>query len=941
MKGLVLHSRLLMVLAFSALVSGPLIAQEAFHVELGRDGETLGDMRPVFLEFESRPLPAISPAEVARRYRQLFDRSDDPGVRIDALNRLNNIRDRAGEDIGFNDQQELRIYKEALESYEQILARGTFSGQMDELYYQMAKAHALTGENQRSIQRLQQLIGFYPDSELAPEARFRIAEAAFSAQDYGRAESGYRQLAIAGGDHKLATKARYMLGWSQFKQGPAAWNRAANTFMELLRQQLKLDSRPVTLPELVKDTVEDSFRILAVMAARSDNADTLAGWIADAPAAEHWHYLLYDRLADLHAFEQNYEQAVAVNRAFVSAYPEHSVTPDFIAQSVSFWQLAGAQNEARRERADYLARYKSETGYSTLNESQQTTWKAYSRFLADYFYASAAAAEKDARHGQARDNWVKAAGYYEGLAEHTDAAGNLHQLAGDAWLQAGQARQALMNFRLSAYEYRHEGSVEAGWAAITLLRDALASAAESNLKQALENLSQEEQRFSITFAQDPRLSGLRAELANRWYQLANYDRALAYASATLDAANAGAEERYAAWLVTARIKQGAGEFAAEERAWRQALALVAGEPELSSRADQEQPLKVRLATAIYRQGEQASDAGDVTRAVAHFQRVTGVLPGSEIAIRARFDAANTLLKDSRWLAAINELNRFRADFPAHALADDISAKLVMAYRESEQPVKAADELLAESERASDPWPLKLQAATLLHHAGTIEARDAIYREWLAIADAPQSASEHLQQQTMRQRLIRSGSEGDALRRRLVAQEDASQWHSEETLVWAGEAALKLGKDAAQEFADIELTHPLETALVRKQQTLEQAQRYFLQAESFAGDQLRSEVLYRRAELYRGLAADLMNSEVPSELNELEAMQYQMLLEEEAYPLEERALELHAKNHQRIAGQQGFDGWIARSLEALARMHPGRYSRELLWLGWNEEPKDDA
>ncbi|MCG8520766.1 MAG: hypothetical protein MI744_00995, partial [Pseudomonadales bacterium] len=57
----------LLVMAMT-LAHAPVFAQESFRVELGRDGETLGDMRPVFLEFGRRPLPAISSLEVARRY---------------------------------------------------------------------------------------------------------------------------------------------------------------------------------------------------------------------------------------------------------------------------------------------------------------------------------------------------------------------------------------------------------------------------------------------------------------------------------------------------------------------------------------------------------------------------------------------------------------------------------------------------------------------------------------------------------------------------------------------------------------------------------------------------------------------------------------------------------------------------------------------------------
>ncbi|MEP3589754.1 MAG: tetratricopeptide repeat protein, partial [Marinobacter sp.] len=217
------YRRLLLLLVMVALGQSNVSAQESFRVELGKDGETLRDMRPVFLKFETRPLPAISPAEVARRYQKLFEDSDEPEVRIDALNRLNNIRDRSGLDIGFPEQKETEIYEDVLGSYESILSRGSFSGRLDELLYQMAKAHALTGQHPESIQRLRQLVGLYPSSELVPEARFRIAEAEFSAGRYQEAEKGYQALISAEPDSILATKARYMKGWSQFKQGMSGW----------------------------------------------------------------------------------------------------------------------------------------------------------------------------------------------------------------------------------------------------------------------------------------------------------------------------------------------------------------------------------------------------------------------------------------------------------------------------------------------------------------------------------------------------------------------------------------------------------------------------------------------------------------------------------------------------------------------------------------------
>src|SRR5690554_3130886 len=514
-------------------MGGGAVAQESFRVELGRDGETLGDMRPVFLKFESRPLPAISPEEVARRYQNLFEKSDEPEVRIDALNRLNNIRDRSGQDIGFSDEQQLAIYEEALASYESILARGSFSGRLDELLYQMAKAHALTGQHEESIQRLRQLAGLYPRSPLVPEARFRIAEAAYTAGQYQEAETGYRQLIDGDGHQELAVKARYMLGWSQFKQGSSAWNRAAETFMGLLDQQLPSDVTLLDPPQSGLDMIEDSFRVLALMAARSDDAATLAAWLGSRePAA--WPHLLYDRLADLHALEGRFDRAVGINQAFVRNYPEHSASPDFLAQSVDYWGMAGDAGRAREARADYVTRYQSEPQYAGLNGQQQALWQGYARFLGDHYYTE--------------QNWSSAAGYYEVLAVHSGDASKLLHLAGDARLQAGSLDKALQNYRSAAYGNNGSGrpyaeAAEAGWAAIKVLRSALEDSLGGAARSSLAALSAEEQRFGKTFAQDARLSGLRADLANRWYEAGAYDEALGYARSTLVLESAKTDER--------------------------------------------------------------------------------------------------------------------------------------------------------------------------------------------------------------------------------------------------------------------------------------------------------------------------------------------------------------------------------------------------------------
>lgn len=933
--------RLVLALLCSSQIAVQALAQESFRVELGQDGETIGDMRPVFLKFESRPLPAISPAEVARRYQRLFESSDEPEVRIDALNRLTNIRDRSGQDIGFSPADEERIYREVIDSYESILSRGSFSGRLDELLYQMAKAHALTGQADQSIERLKQLVGLYPKSELVPEARFRIAESAFSAGDYAEAESVYLSLIDSKQPGALRTKAGYMLGWSQFKQGGTAWERSARTFLAVLDGFLPTPQSIRDVDQSSVDTIDDTFRVLALMAARKGGSESLLAWLDEAPE-RHWAYLLFDRLADYYAIRGEFAASVRTNQAFVRYSPDHSMNPLFMAQIVKVWERAGDSSRVREARANYVAMFGSGNAFAELSNTDQQRWREFSRGLADFYYQQGAEASTAGAREKAREAFARAAVYYEDLADRSDNPGPLLRLAGDARLQSDDYVAALGDFQNAAYDNaRYQEADDAGWAAIVLLRNGVDGHQQNpEFRPDLPALSRESDRFEEHFPDDSRLPGLTADLASRWFSAGSPGRALAYGEKTVANGRASPSERFAGWLTIAKVRQQQGEYALAERSWNRVLEVMADNTIAGQDAGAEASIRQQLATAIYRQGEQAATGGEVAKAVDHFKRVGAALPDSEIAIRARYDAANTWLKASELASAINEFTLFREDFPEHPLAEEVSDKLVHAYVASDRPGSAASELLDAAEEAEHPWPLKLKAAALFHQADDTANRNGLYEDYLSAHTNADTADQHIQMQTMRHRLLESGRESIELQQDLVESELASRWHSEDTLAWAARSSLALGARAAASFAGIALTHPLPESLDRKQKALDMARQRFVDAEKLGGDAVRSESLYRRAELYRVLAGDLMASSVPADLNELEAMQYQMLLEEEAFPFEEKAIRLHSENHQRVASR-GFDAWIGKSLEVLAQLNPGRYDRSVRWMTWTLEASDDA
>jgi len=83
--------------------------------------------------------------------------------------------------------------------------------------------------------------------------------------------------------------------------------------------------------------------------------------------------------------------------------------------------------------------------------------------------------------------------------------------------------------------------------------------------------------------------------------------------------------------------------------------------------------------------------------------------------------------------------------------------------------------------------------------------------------------------------------------------------------------------------------------------------------------------YGMAELYRQLAADLLASERPKGLDADAREQYDVLLEEQAYPFEEKAIQLHQANAKR-ASEGVYDKSVQLSFEALAKLMPARYAK---------------
>ena len=143
------------------------------------------------------------------------------------------------------------------------------------------------------------------------------------------------------------------------------------------------------------------------------------------------------------------------------------------------------------------------------------------------------------------------------------------------------------------------------------------------------------------------------------------------------------------------------------------------------------------------------------------------------------------------------------------------------------------------------------------------------------------------------------------------------------------SAVELAETTLLSYQSISLAHPLKQSMANKRKAMKVSLDAYYKALSYDFELFSTQATYRIAEIYAGLASALLASERPAGLTALELEQYNFLLEEQAYPFEEKAIDFYTINIER--SWQGIDSeWVRDSYQALAQLIPAKYGkREML------------
>jgi len=154
---------------------------------------------------------------------------------------------------------------------------------------------------------------------------------------------------------------------------------------------------------------------------------------------------------------------------------------------------------------------------------------------------------------------------------------------------------------------------------------------------------------------------------------------------------------------------------------------------------------------------------------------------------------------------------------------------------------------------------------------------------------------------------------------------AGEQRTDRTRYLAAKASVRLAEPLRERFEVVKLTQPLAESMKQKRSLMEDVIEAYTGAAEYGVAEVTTESTFRLAQVYESFADDVLESERPKDLDADALEQYELLLEEQVFPVEEKAIDLYRANTDR-ASDGVWDEWVRRSFDRLAGLLPARYAK---------------
>ena len=932
-------------------------------------GTTLADLESTDIIIEEQQLESASTQDALNSYRQAAELFDDPERRAKTLRRMADLAltsateqemgseddsdleqkvdkvvyDNTMEQVNTTPDNERKLalldlagtmapsladhdvdYDTAISLYQELLNSTDDPGQRAEAYYLLSKAYAMDGNLEQAQASLDALVRQYPNSEWALESQFRRGEMLFSDGDYEYAEQAYADVIKRGTDNEFYNQALYKRGWSHYKLGD--YELAQGSFFTLL-DNLNGSSELADDTSMENKLFTDTQRVVSLAFSNLDGPDSVRNWFARNGNRD-YEPAIYRSLGQVYLGQERFRDAAEAFDMFVQVYPDSTLAPEFSSLQIEAYQKGGFPTLVLPAKEKFIQHYGINSDYwgrhPDIREQYVSLLKGHILDLAEYHHVLAQQSGKPADYREPA-RWYQE---YLNTPPASEDQGKVNHRYAEVLYAAEDYATAISEFERTAYQYPdYEKGGDAAFNALVAYQKILDGNPDAEQENAWRKKKiASAQQYGQRFPAHPEVPNVLHDTAEDQLALGDVEGAVKTAGILVNRQPPPSAElmRYG-WATIANGEFDLGRFKVAEMAYGKLL-------DMQMSPEQRSLYREKLAVSIYRQAEQQQEQGNLDIAAATFLRVGQTVPEAAVRKNAEFDAATLFINQGRSTAAIPVLEAFRERYPDDPLTDTIPDKLAIAYEKEGNYTAAAGELqlIAANYKSDDPelsrqalW----KAAEMQDRAEQPQASIALYQQYLQEWPQPYDFRSEAQFRLVELSRKTGNSERETywLQQLVTSYREAGNEANDRVAWLAAYASFTLAEPNFQEFKRISLSQPLKTSLAAKTDVMKKALADYQAVADIGVAEYATAANYKIGEMYRVLARDLIASERPKGLDELELEEYTMLLEDKAFPYEDQAIDILIANTNLVTDDI-YDQWVKKSFGALAELIPGRYAK---------------
>ena len=933
---------------------------------------------------------------IEKLYQNALDVAKDEDVRHKILLRLADIRMLKSEDQQVEANNADQFYDEAIDFYEELIPlndqRVQDSAEQPNsarLIYQLAKAYALNGELEKSDAAMARLIDAFPQSPYATEAYFRRGEFAFSNNDYQQAAVSYTRVVAEGEGTDFFHNARYMLGWSRFKQNRL--DESAESFTALLNDLYSTVKPKDGENRRSSNLVADTIRVMGVISFYEGGIEAIEKRYPIDPQYDPHQaepspdpaYLaaIYKSLAELYERRELEEQAIDSYLAFVSRDPIHPEATDIQLKAIAMLDEQGLDARSLNQQEVFVTRYGVDGIYkNALEESKKATLRP---ILAKQLAILATAYHADAQDAKAdnvmalmyRPTFLKAAGLYNQLLRTDKEVKDRDVLRfrmAEALYDGGSLNASVDNFEALAYGAEAASlelpviaqtssqtlGADAGFSALQIRDELIATFNVQNPNETARDALFEAQtiklfsaeKFAQNYPDDARTPAVLTDALALVYKQNNFAQTISIAEQVLSLGQTSAEQKLNAQTYLANAHFELENYPASEAAYANLLSITPlGDPSITAIEERLAASMYRVAQTLIEQAGQPPADEPLVLGINKYLSIQSVLPDHPIAITAQFEAAEQLFASYDRKTADRKVNQSESTvqtglsggdyqtleslllslaerYPNNSSSKAIRPKLIVIYERESLWGQAATQLTELSSVTADQELAReasFRAAAYYERAKDNQAAIDQYGQYIARFTTPvENYAEALYRQTELLELANNTEKARNNYKKLAS----LPGDNARLKYLKGYGAIRDAREQYDRFASIRLTWPIKKSLAVKKEAMNSALSSYQAVLESKVPELVTEANYHIALIYATLSEDLIDSEPPDTLDDLALEQYDIILEEQAYPFEEKAIELFETNARRSSTGL-YDNWVKRSFASLAKLLPVRFGKK--------------